>query len=202
MADKKNIKIKVKYPTHGKMSEDDISPPKTITEWNVKRIGIAIGVGVVLVFISLFFLKAKNTEVTKEAKPLPVAETPRIIAAASSPKPKSAAKNHVLRALLTYKVINNEPVNEITLPLRISKKGSTWIYYFVELESMKGKTVYHEWLLDGVLVSRKKVNIADETWRTASRQIFHYTAENNWTVRLVDEAGEILNEKYFNVIYE
>jgi hypothetical protein len=198
MADKKNIVIKVKYPSPGKMPDDDVSPPKTITEWNIKRIVIAL-VGVALAFTTLFFLNPRKTKVTDLDKP--VAASPEI-KADSSPNPKTEVNNHVLRALLTYKVINNEPVDEITLPLKLSKKGSTWIYYFVELKDMKGKTVYHEWLLDGELISRKKVNIADQIWRTSSRQVFHVTGNHNWTVRLVDEAGEILNEKYFNVLYE
>lgn len=198
MADKKNIVIKVKYPASGKMPENNVSSPKIITEWNVKRITLALA-GIVLAVSVLFYFLNRDTENTASDKPVAVA--PKINA---DPTAKSTMEvnNHVLRAVLAHKVENNEPVDEITLPLTISKKGSAWIYYFVELKGMKGKTVFHEWLLDGVLISRKKVNISDETWRTASRQVFNYTSENNWTVRLVDETGNIINEKHFNVIYE
>ena len=64
---------------------------------------------------------------------------------------------------------------------------------------MKGKTVYHEWLLNGDLVSRKKVNISADTWRTASKQVISYTMNNDWVVRLVDESGNKLVEKSFNL---
>jgi hypothetical protein len=85
----------------------------------------------------------------------------------------------------------------------LSKKKSTSVYYFVELTGMKGQTVYHEWLLDGDLITRKKIKISDDDkWRTLSRQLFAYTARNNWTARLVDETGRVLNEIRFNVIYE
>ncbi len=67
---------------------------------------------------------------------------------------------------------------------------------------MKGRTVFHEWLLDGKLITRKKVNISDDSWRTSSRQLFAYTSKTNWLARLVDENGRILNEIQFNVIYE
>ena len=67
---------------------------------------------------------------------------------------------------------------------------------------MKGRTVFHEWLLDGKLITRKKVNISDDFWRTSSRQLFAYTARTNWKARLVDEKGQVLNEIPFNVIYE
>jgi len=198
MADKKNIVIKVKYPASGKMPEKKVASPKTISEWNVKRI-IAVFAGIALVLTSLIYFLTKETS-NSEVQQIEAA-SPEIKANHSS-KLETAVNNKVLRAQLTTKVINNEPVDEITLPLKISRQGSKSIYYFVELQSMKGKTVYHEWLLDGVLISRKKVNISDETWRTSSRQVFNYTSENNWTVRLVDETGDIINEKHFNVIYE
>lgn len=198
MADKKNIVIKVKYPTSASMPEHAVSSPKTITVWNVKRILIALA-GIALMLTSVFYLTNKDTQNTESDKPPAIAPE---ISAKPVTEPKIEANNHVSRAVLSFKVINSEPVDEITLPLKISKKGSTWIYYFVELKGMNGKTVYHEWLLDGVLISRKKVNISNDIWRTSSRQVFKYTSDNNWTVRLVDETGEIINEKHFNVIYE
>lgn len=200
MADKKNIVIKVKYPTPGKMPENDISAPKMITEWNVKRIVITAA-GLVFVLAALFYFLNQDQDRQDTGSTISAVAPPEI--SAKSPiQPATAVDKQAPRAQLTTGIINNEPVDELSFPLKISKKGSTWIYYFVELKAMKGKTVYHEWLLDGLLISRKKVNISDELWRTSSRQVFKYTSENNWTVRLVDEAGEVLNEKHFNVIYE
>jgi hypothetical protein len=198
MADKKNIVIKVKYPTSLPMSENDVPLPKTITVWNVKRVLIAV-TGIALVLFAGFYLSNKDTENVEPEKPLAIAPE---LSAKPAPEPKKEVTSHVLRSVLSYKVVNSEPVDEITLPLKLSKKKSTWIYYFVELKGMKDKTVYHEWLLDGVLISRKKVNISNDTWRTSSRQVFKFTSDNNWTVRLVDETGGIINEKHLNVIYE
>jgi hypothetical protein len=196
MADKKNIVIKVKYPSHEKVTaKKNVSSPQNITEWNVKRIVITL-VGIASVLMAIFLITHQNTE---SDQPVPAAPP---INAKPPEEPKTDAQNHVTRALLTFKVVNNEPADEITFPLTISKKGSTWIYYFVELKAMKGKTVFHEWLLNDLLISRKKVNVADDIWRTSSRQVFKYTAETTWTARLVDEAGEVINEKHFNVVYK
>ena len=197
MADKKNIVIKVKYPTPGKMSEADVLPPKTITEWNVKRIVITMAC-VVLVFTSFIYFKSSPPEIAEIKKP--EVQTP--VAVESPVKATIDVKNHVLRSVLTYKVIENEPADEISSPINLNKKGSTWIYFFVELAGMKDKTIYHEWLLDGKLISRKKVNIDGDKWRTSSRQSFHFTSETNWTVRLVDDSGEVVTEKHFNVNYK
>jgi len=198
MADKKNIVIKVKYPTSVPSSGHVDSLPKTITVWNVKRILIA-SAGIALVLTAGFYFINKDSQDIESDKPQAIAPELDVKPAA---EPKTEVNSHVLRSVLSYKIINNEPQEEITLPLKLSKKKSTSIYYFVELKGMNGETVYHEWLLDGVLISRKKVNISNETWRTSSRQIFEYTSDNNWTVRLVDETGAIINEKHFDVIYE
>ncbi len=203
MEDKKNIVIKVKYPTSGKKEEHDVSAPKVITEWNIKRILLAL-TGVILAIAGLFyFIKpdTQKTDLQSKADSRPKAALPEKIVNTPT-KPKAEINKSIIRALLTFKINNNEPIGEITLPLKLSKKDSTSVYYFVELTAMKGRKVYHEWLLDGELITRKKVNISDDTWRTSSRQLFAYSDRTNWTARLVDETGRLLNEIHFNVIYE
>ncbi len=196
MEEKKNIVIKLKYPGAGKNVEQDISQLKIITEWNVKRIVLAF-IGLVL-FIALlmFFLKPepKNTD-----QPVQSALPEKNI---NIPDQSKEINKSVIRSLLTFKIDNNEPVGEISLPLKLSKKKSTSVYYYVELTGMEGHSVYHEWLLDGTLITRKKVNISNSNWRTSSRQLFVYNDKTNWTARLVDETGRLLNEIQFNVVYE
>ena len=217
MADKKNIKIKVRYPASGNKPEKDVPVPGMVTVWNVKRILLALGC-VVLILVALFFFikdDAQKTDLQPQAtlpEKIDVQKTDLQAQAAlpekivkivdTSANPKTEINKNVRRALLTFKINNNEPVGEISLPLKVSKRKSTKVYYFVELTAMKGRTLYHEWLLDGALISKKKVHVSSDTWRTASRQIFTYTAKHNWTVRLVDETGRIINEKHFDVIFE
>ena len=203
MQDKKNIVIKVKYPASGKKTEHNDSSSKVITEWNIKRILLALS-GVVLIMVLLFYFIKRDTQMSdmpsKVASQSAVTVPGKIVNPALNPKNESNI--NIIRALLTFKIINNEPAGEIILPLKLSKKNSTSVYYFVELAAMKGQTVYHEWLLDGELITRKKVNISDDTWRTSSRQLFAYSNRTHWTVRLVNETGQLLNEIHFNVIYE
>jgi hypothetical protein len=197
MENKKNIVIKVRYPSAHKMAGHEVSAPKVITEWNIKRIALAL-LGAALITVVLFNLFKQDTKKTalqpKEAVPEQIVNTPE--------KSKTEIKKNIIRALLTFKINNNEPEGEIALPLKLSKANSTSVYYFVELNAMKGRTVYHEWLLDNELITRKKVNISDDNWRTSSRQLFAYSDRTNWTARLVDETGQILNEIHFNAVYE
>ena len=67
---------------------------------------------------------------------------------------------------------------------------------------MKGRTVYHEWLLDGKLITRKKVKVSNNNWRTSSRQFFANSDKTSWVVKLVDEKGQVINALNFDVIYQ
>ena len=204
MSEKKNIVIKVKYPATGNMSTKPVSASGTITEWNYKRIVLVLG-SFLLILLSLFYFSGneeeKNNITTGLTLPEPAAEikAPPEKVDITPTKNKLDLDKVVVRAQLTSEIKKNEPIDTIKIPLKIGKKESLWIYYFLELKGMKGKSVFHEWLLNGELVSRKKVNISADPWRTASKQVITYTTNNDWLVRLVDESGNILNEKTFNL---
>ncbi|MGZ8137496.1 MAG: DUF2914 domain-containing protein [Methylococcaceae bacterium] len=111
----------------------------------------------------------------------------------------SKVNHNVTRALLTYDINNKEPVGETVGAVDVSRKKPVWVYYFTELTGMKGSKVYHEWLKDGVVVSRKALVISGDTWRTSSRKLLSDPEKGNWTVKLVDKNGRLLNEKTFKV---
>ena len=197
MVDKKNIVIKVKYPNSSKKI-DDLPVSKVITEWNIKRISFAL-LGVVSFIVFLFYILKQDTEHST------VVITPKVVEPvvnAPVKQPDADLNKNVSRALLTYKITNDEPAEKLELPLKFSKNKPTSVYYFVELTGMKGKTIYHEWLLENELITRKKVNVSKDLWPTSSRQLFGDSTKTNWTARLVDETGQVINEIRFNVIYE
>jgi hypothetical protein len=204
MADKKNIVIKVKYPKAAAVK----ALPKNISQWHYPRIAMALTVLLLIIIAAVYFFKSTSSSIEQETtsassapkqNSLPVEQEH---SAAPNNNMPASAQGRVTRALLTSDVVKNEPIDQLTLPLKLAKKKPTWIYYFAELNDMKGATVYHEWLLEGQLISRKEVKISEDFWRTASRQVFKYTARNHWTVRLVDSEGKPLNEIPFTVIYK
>lgn len=90
MADKKNIVINVKYPKSGKKVENHVPASGMITEWNVKRIWLAISIAV-LVLVSLFIFINSSTH-KKNADNL--AGSPVTIPV--KPETKTAHTNEVL----------------------------------------------------------------------------------------------------------
>jgi hypothetical protein len=203
MAEKKNIVIKLKFPRSDKMLETPVSAPKTITEWNIKRIAFAVGGLAVIIASVLYSFQSSSSKATID-KAVVTVPTQTVASAPDINKPvidtiQDTAKKKVVRAKLTTKIVDSEPVGEISPPLTADEKNPRPVYYFAELADMKGATVYHEWLLDDKLVSKKIVHISDNPWRTSSRQMIAYTTNSHWTVRLVDETGQVLNEKKFTV---
>jgi Protein of unknown function (DUF2914) len=204
MPENKNIVIKVKYPAAGKTSGKSLSAPGITTEWNLKRIGLALG-SVLMVLLSIFYFTdsddKKSDAGTQLALPKQAAEIksqPDTVINATA-KPKVNNSNLVVRAQLTREIKKSEPVDTIALPLKVDKKETLWVHYFIELKGMKGKAVFHEWWLNGELISRKKVNISADPWRTASKQVITYTTNNDWIVRVVDESRNKLAEQSFNL---
>ena len=205
MSEKKNIVIKVKYPSTSNSPSKKSSHPGVITEWNFKRIGVAVG-SLFLVVISLFYFtdsgnQQTDTNTSKLELPAQLPESkPQPVEQARVAEQSVVDVNKVVaRAQLTNDIEKNEPIDNLKLPLKIGNNETLWIYFFVELKEMKGKTIYHEWWLNGNLVSRKKVNISDDPWRTASKQLITYTVNNDWVVRLVDGSRNKLAEKSFNL---
>jgi len=272
MTNKKNIVIKVKYPSAERKPANYVTATKTTTTWHVGRILSALGI-LVLILASLFYLLngsdsttvPENPVITPEAstngpekpaaidekKPAePVIETrqaaikePAIDTVPAQPvnnpinpktelnkkdvktiilksrpvekKPAVPIKlkdkpvireprlpklgKNVRRALLTYAVNNKEPADAIVRAVNVSSTKPVTVYYFTELTAMNGQKVYHEWLRNGTVVSRYELDISADRWRLSSHKLL--TAKNigNWTVRLVNKNGQLLNEKAFNV---
>lgn len=181
MADEKNIVIKVKYPASGR-SADSAPAPQMVTEWNVKRILLAAGVLVLLLGSGFYFINGGTQSPDSQNLVQP------------------EALDNVQRAVLTYEIKNKEPVGEITRTVKLRQAKPIMVYYYTELNKMNGRKVYHEWLKNGAVVSRQELNISDDdTWRVSSRKLMADNAKGKWAARLVDENGQLLNEKTFKV---
>lgn len=228
MEDRKNIVIKVKYPTSGKNSADT-TKPKVVEQWDLKRVAIAVGGLLVLILLLVLVFSGDDEQVATVSqtvlseksvvaldeskaieKPLSKFEEKSVVNAtdksvlkAIDPTAKTIDPSKtVLRSLLTFNIKDSEPQATVTSPLHLSKTKPVSVFYFAELNNMKGKTVYLEWLLEGGLITRKKVNISGDNWRMTSRQYLNDNIKTHWIVRIVDGRSHLITQIPFETIYE
>ncbi len=106
----------------------------------------------------------------------------------------------VTRALLAKGIYHKEPVGNIERPLMLNKTEAKSVFYFTEIIDMKGKYLYHQWLRNNKEVYKRKINILGNRWRASTSKLIPYSKAGDWTVRLVNKQGVILNEIKFKAI--
>ncbi len=114
-------------------------------------------------------------------------------------KQKFAVTRGLTRVQLAKGINNKEPFGVIISPVIVDNEKATGVFYFTELRGMKGETVYHEWLLDGKAVFTKRIKILGKRWRASTSKLMNRTYTGNWSVRLKDDQGRVLNEIKFVV---
>jgi hypothetical protein len=114
----------------------------------------------------------------------------------------NAGQGMVVRGSLARFIINKEPSGAVSLPLALGKNSEQTLYYFTELQNMSGKEIYHEWLYKGKIVFKRPIKITEQRWRTATHKTIRSNAPGNWTVRVTDGQGNILQQIDFKVVAE
>jgi len=108
----------------------------------------------------------------------------------------------IVRALLTTGLNNKEPLDVIVPPVIVNKNKVTGVFYFTEIVDMEGRGLYHHWLWNDRVIYNRKINILGDRWRASTSKLIPYSKAGNWTVRLVNNEGIVLNEIKFKVIQQ
>jgi len=106
----------------------------------------------------------------------------------------------VSRAVLVKELNNKEPVGKVSVPILTNKAKAVGVYYFTEINNMKGQVLFHEWFKNDKLVFKRKIAILGNRWRASTSKLLPYSAKGRWVVKLVDGSGNILSEIKFKVI--
>lgn len=213
MAEKKNLTIKVKYPTAAKTSKALSPSAAVITVWNVQRIGLAAAALLGFLLLIVYAFSDDDTPSPAVVADSPSAQAAPAQAVPAEPKtpavqpqlvtPVPAALPHeqtrIRRAVLAARIIDKEPADEIVRGVTVPPGQLKTAYYFNELRGMTGKILYHEWLRDGVSVMKEPLQVGADRWRVSSHKTFDDKAAGQWTVRLLDDTGKLLDEKTFAV---
>lgn len=225
--EKKKIVFKANFSNQGNMPSNQ-ADPQMVTEWNYMRITIAGLVLVILIAVGINFLRDKDESVTTEnnvpeksiqeakteIKPLatksiePVAsKVKKQVPLTSQPGKKQASTKKsapiydgLVRAQLAKGIWENKPFGKITGSIKVNGEEATGIFYFTELENMKGKAVFHIWKYKGDVIFKKKRDIKENNWKTYTSKLFTRRSIGPWTVETVDSNDRQLNIIHFDVV--
>jgi len=94
----------------------------------------------------------------------------------------------VARSMFTTAVENREPVDSVdTVPADTST-----VYYYTDLRNMTDKTVTHRWTYKGQVMAEVPFNVGGPRWRVWSSKNLQPIWTGQWTVTVVDGAGNEL----------
>lgn len=107
--------------------------------------------------------------------------------------PLAHAEGEVARSIVTTEVVDREPVNDLGM---IPASEETVLFY-TELRNMQGQTVVHRWMHGGEQMAEVTFNVKGPRWRVWSSKKMVPEWVGNWTVQVVDAAGQVVAEKSF-----
>lgn len=120
------------------------------------------------------------------------------------PKPPPAASvstaKGVVRARLSRGILEKEPFGEVVSPVRAKADEAITLYFFTELEGMRGQRVSHQWLREGKLVFEKSLILKANNMRFHTSKLLTRHMLGHWQVQLTDARGKILHSESFELI--
>lgn len=123
----------------------------------------------------------------------------------SSPAKRDITADRVARAQFTTGIAGREPVNRVDTVL--SMNGEVYstdgrelsaLYYFTELEGMRGETVMHRWEHEGETVAQASFEVNGDPWSVYSRQDLPPATGGEWRVVVTDAQGNVIRTDDFS----
>ena len=101
----------------------------------------------------------------------------------------AAPTGKVARSAFTSEIADREPVDQITA----LENDVTSIYFFSELIGLEGQTVVHRWEHNGEMLAEVPFEVGGPRWRVYSSKKLDPLWLGEWSVRVVDGAGNELS---------
>lgn len=106
------------------------------------------------------------------------------------------AETGVSRSAFTSAIENKEPVSE----LKTISNDVDRVYFFTELSGLKGNSIIHRWEYNNQTVAEITFEIAADRWRTWSSKNIVPSWTGTWTVSVLDEGGNIIDQNAFEYV--
>ncbi len=108
-------------------------------------------------------------------------------------EPPAASTVRVARATFTTGVVDREPQDAI----RTLSNDNVEIFFFSEILDGAGATITHRWEWNGQMMAEVPFEVGGPRWRIFSSKKLNPTWLGEWTVSLVDAAGQVLSRESF-----
>lgn len=126
-------------------------------------------------------------EEPQPAEPPPEPET------RPAPPPVTGTADNVHRARFTSEMVDREPTDVV----EEATTATETIYFFTEIRGMEGGTIVHRWKHGGEVQAEVDFDIGGPRWRVWSSKDMIDAWTGEWTVEVVDGAGNVLTSKSF-----
>lgn len=107
-----------------------------------------------------------------------------------------AQPGRITRAVLTSKVVNREPIDQLAKSVAAPEKPKP-LFYFTEIVDMKGATLTHRWRHEGKVVADMKFRIDSDRYRVYSNKLMRPNSKGNWQIEVLDQHGHTLQTAHF-----
>lgn len=111
------------------------------------------------------------------------------VSAAAEEAAVVAPTGKVARSAFTSEIADREPVDQITA----LENDVTRVYFFSELLGLEGQTVMHNWEHNGEVLAVVPFAVGGPRWRVYSSKNLDPLWLGEWSVRVIDGAGNELS---------
>lgn len=102
----------------------------------------------------------------------------------------------VVRAMFTTNIKRNEPQNEVL----ILENDKRTIYFFTEVQNIKGKAIFFQWEYEGDVVKKQRIKLKKGKTKYYSKYRLLQKQTGKWTVVITNEKGWPLKASIFKYV--
>ncbi|TNC81814.1 MAG: hypothetical protein C9356_06665 [Oleiphilus sp.] len=143
-------------------------------------------------------LPAKSSEETVESAP-DGADIPPSPALAEVISPVSIFHMGIAHAELTHVVTDGKPAEPLGYNIAMSEQGIIKVILYTEMQGLQKSVLYHDWYLGDKRQARVRIPVNVAQQNSYSSKFINHQMLGDWSVKIVDEQGELYAQASFTV---
>ena len=137
--------------------------------------------------------KAFETTEASEVSVVPKAIRPAIIS------PVTSLHEGIIRAELTHSLEDGKPSAPLGYEVAMSEEGIIKVILYTHMQDLHGTILFHDWYRNEERQARVKIPVGVKSQHSHSSKYINTQMIGEWTVKVVDDSGELYAEANFAV---